>query len=400
MTASALNLANSSATDQAGGQPGENTADPITNRLPDFSDWLPAALQPYWESVNQYPIIGAVLIAALFYLGAFAVRGVLLRSIARLAANTETDLDDRVISGLKRPIFNTLFLFGLTLATKAAHLPMGTDIVVNVLLSAIAVTLMRAAFFLSSELLAALARNHHRFSAIEERTIPLFDLISKLLIILVGSYGLLMIWGINPVGWLASAGIVGLAVGFAAQDTLANLFAGFFILIDSPYKLGDYINLDSGERGRITHIGMRTTRMLTRDDVEVTVPNSVMGNAKIINESGGPGEKMRLRISVGVAYGSDVHQVTELLAQIAISHNDICPHPAPRVRMRGFGDSSLDFQLLGWIERPEDRGRISHELYINIYDGLNAAGIEIPFPKRDLYIKEMPKDSVIHYPDP
>jgi len=362
----------------------------ISENLPEFADWLPEFVLPYWNTIAQYPIIGAIVIASVFYVLAFVIREVLVRSIGKLVRNTSTELDNRVLDGLKKPVFNVVFLFGLTLAARAAALPVGTDFVIKVLLSLIIVILIRATFFLSSELLGALARNHHRFSAIEERTMPLLDIIAKLLIMLIGSYSLLLVWGINPVGWLASAGIVGLAVGFAAQDTLANLFAGFFILIDSPYKLGDYVNLDSGERGMITHIGMRSTRMLTRDDVEITVPNSVMGNAKIINESGGPYEKMRLRIAVGVAYGSDVHQVETLLHSIAINHPEICDHPEPRVRMRGFGDSSLDFELLGWIIAPEHRGRITHEINKQVYDKLNEASIEIPFPKRDLYIKEMP----------
>ncbi len=380
------NVASETATDSATNPPMD-----ISENLPEFADWLPEFILPYWNTISQYPIIGAIVITSIFFLLAFVIRELFVRSIDKIAGRTKTELDDRVLIGLKKPVFNVVFLFGLTLAVRAAALPAGTDFIIKVLLSLIIVTLIRSTFFLSSELLGALARNHHRFSAIEERTMPLLDIIAKLLIMLIGSYSLLLVWGINPVGWLASAGIVGLAVGFAAQDTLANLFAGFFILIDSPYKLGDYVNLDSGERGMITHIGMRSTRMLTRDDVEITVPNSVMGNAKIINESGGPHEKMRLRIAIGVAYGSDVHQVESLLHNIATNHSEICDYPEPRVRMRGFGDSSLDFELLGWIIAPEHKGRISHEINKQVYDLLNQAKIEIPYPKRDLYIKEMPR---------
>ena len=219
---------------------------------------------------------------------------------------------------------------------------------------------------------------------------PLFDLITKLAAWLVGSYALLMIWGINPAGWLASAGIVGIAVGFAARDTLANLFSGFFILVDAPYKIGDYINLDSGERGKVTNVGMRSTRLLTRDDIEITVPNAVIGNAKIINESGGPWEKLRVRISVGAAYGSDVEQVCEVLMGVADAKTEVCRNPRARVRMRAFGASSLDFELLCWIDQPEDRGRLKHELYMEIYQAFNKTGIEIPYAKQDVYIKEMP----------
>ena len=371
----------------------EVLVDPISNSIPEFIDWVPEPLLLYWQTLDTYPLVAGLVIACLFYIAAFIIRAIVIRSIDKLAARTTTDVDDRVIEGLKRPIFNVVFFSGLTLAIKAAKLPYGSDLAINVIMSLIVVTLMRAAFFVTTELLRALARNHQRFSIIEERTIPLLDLVSKLLILLFGSYALLMVWGINPIGWLASAGIVGLAIGFAAQDTLANLFAGFFVLIDAPYKLNDYVNLDSGERGRVTHIGMRSTRLLTRDDVEITVPNNVMGNAKIINESGGPDEKMRIRIAVGAAYGSDVHAVEALLEQVARQHPQVCEIPTPRVRMRGFGDSSLDFELLAWIQQPELKGLVSHELFKQVYDAMNAANIEIPYPKRDLYVKEMPSPS-------
>ena len=371
----------------------DNEVEPVASfgdSLPTLASFLPEQIQPYWDVLTQYPLIGAVLIISLFYILAYVIRSVLVRAIGQLVRNTQTNLDDRVLSGIKKPLFNVVFLFGVALAVPVAKLPMAGDWIVKIIFSLIVVILIRAAFFLSSELLEALANNHHRFNAIEERTIPLLDIVSKLVILLVGSYSLLVIWGINPVGWLASAGIVGLAVGFAAQDTLANLFAGFFVLIDSPYKIGDYVNLDSGERGMVTQIGMRSTRLLTRDDVEITVPNSVMGNAKIINESGGPYEKMRVRIAVGVAYGTDVHEVEKVLHGVGSSHNEVCKYPEPQVRMRAFGESSLDFELLVWIEAPEHKGRIAHDLYMAVYDSLNQASIEIPFPKRDLYIKEMP----------
>ena len=106
---------------------------------------------------------------------------------------------------------------------------------------------------------------------------PLFDNLAKIAIFGIATYTILSIWEADISGLLAAGGIVGLAVGFAAKDTLANLFSGVFIMADAPYKIGDYVVLESGERGEITHIGIRSTRMMTRDDVEITVPNSVMG---------------------------------------------------------------------------------------------------------------------------
>jgi small-conductance mechanosensitive channel len=272
-------------------------------------------------------------------------------------------------------------------------LPFGASAFINLLLSVIVASWMRATLRISTQSLDAMVSNRQRFMLVEHRTVPMFDLTVKLLVILLGSYVLLLIWGINPVGWLASAGIIGIAVGFAAKDTLANLFSGFFIVADAPYKIGDYINLDTGERGKITAIGMRSTRMLTRDDVEITVPNAVIANAKIINESGGPYTKMRVKVPVGVAYRSDVDQVCTILQTVGDNHKDTCSHPEPRVRMRRFGASSLDFDLLCWIEDPETRGLIVHELLMEIYKAFAREGVEIPYSKHDLYIKEMPDDN-------
>jgi small-conductance mechanosensitive channel len=203
---------------------------------------------------------------------------------------------------------------------------------------------------------------------------------------LVSSYMVLMVWGINPVGLLASAGIVGIAVGFAAKDTLANLFSGVFILADRPYKLGDFVNLDSGERGQVTHIGIRSTRLLTRDDIEVTVPNGVIGNAKIVNESGGSQTAMRIRLNIQCAYDADLDEVEQVLMTLAENESELNAHPAPRVRVRGFGDSGINVQLMGWIAEPADRGRISHVMFKKMHAAFREHNLEIPFPKRDITI--------------
>ena len=361
----------------------------LSAELPEIADWLPESLLPAWELVSALPIVGAAAIALVFYLAAFAFRGLVLNTIGRLAARTDTHLDNEIIGHFRRPVFNTILFFGLILATNVAQLPQGGPTLINLFASVIVVNWMIAALRISSALLDSLSRDP-RVTIVEARTIPMFDLVFKLATLLVASYCLLLVWGINPIGWLASAGIVGIAVGFAAKDTLANLFSGFFIVADAPYKLGDYINLDSGERGRVTAIGMRSTRLLTRADVEITVPNAVIANAKITNESGGPDEKMRLRIVVGTAYGSDVDEVCSLLTQVAEANPEVCSDPEPRVRMRGFGASSLDFNLLAWIEKPEDRGRISHDLFVQIYKTFAEHDIEIPYAKQDVFIKELP----------
>jgi len=117
----------------------------------------------------------------------------------------------------------------------------------------------------------------------------------------------------------------------------------------------------------------------------------VIANAKIINESGGPWVKHRIRVPIGAAYGSDVDQVCEVLQEVATGHPKVVKVPEPRVRMRALGNSSLDFELLAWIDHPQFRGIIKHDLLMSVYKSFKQNGIEIPFPQTDIHLRSMPE---------
>ncbi len=334
---------------------------------------------------NAWLQAAAILVVTL--VAAKLVDFVITRFVSVWAKRSHTDLDDRLLTILHRPVFVSVVLIGLWLAL--VRLPYDARILATStkVLKTIAVLLW--AVFASHAveiLLNALGRLEGRVSLIEARTVALFNNVAKVILIGGAVYFLLLSWGINVGGWLVSAGVLGLVLGLAAKDTLSNLFAGLFILADAPYKEGDFINLDTGERGQVTKIGLRSTRLLTRDDIEVTVPNSVIANAKIINETGGPGEHERLRVRAGAAYGSDIAHVRRVLEGVAADNPDILDDPEPRVRLRGLGDSSLDFELLGWVKEPVLRGRALDALYEAVYNRFREENIEIPYPKRDVYL--------------
>lgn len=346
------------------------------------------------ENVNQF-VLDMVsrppLRALLILLGALVVAKLvdllLCRALKRLTAKTNTELDERLIDRLHRPIFLTVVLIGAAIAVQTLDMPETADLwILRVIKSIGIVVWMMAGLGICSELLASLSRLSQRVTWIESRTLPLFDNLGRLLIVGLGFYALLVAWNLNLGAWLASAGIAGLAIGFAAKDTLANLFGGLFVIIDSPYKIGDFINLDTGERGRVAKIGLRSTRLLTRDDVEITVPNAAIAAAKIVNESGGPLEHTRVATTVGVAYGSDVDQVREVLLQAAQSVELVLEDPEPRIRFTEMGDSALIFRVLCWIDEPVFRGRCLDGLNTAIYKALNREKISIPFPQRDVHL--------------
>lgn len=359
--------------------------------LSGFDQFIPERWMPYWEQIQQFPLLGFVLVTLLGYVVAKLAVLIFSKSFNQLTKLSKNEVDDQLIEILKRPIFLTLFFLFLGMAIKTIDLSPGLEKgLIRFLASVLVLVWMFCGFKILTLLLNTLSKLTHKYEIIQPKTIPLFDLIGKLLLIGLGSYILLMLWGVDPTAWLASAGVIGIAVGFAAKDTLANLFSGFFIIADTPYKVGDYVNLDTGERGMVTQVGMRSTRLLTRDDIEITIPNNIIGNTKVVNESGGRWVKSRVRIPVGVAYGADVRKVCEVLKNCAVNHKEVLDDPEPRVRMRSFGTSSLDFELLCWIPEPVLRGRLRHELFMDVYEALNAAGIEIPFSQHDLYIKEFP----------
>ncbi|HHQ14232.1 MAG TPA: mechanosensitive ion channel [Chromatiales bacterium] len=346
------------------------------------------------DLLKPYPYLQAVLIVVLFLGLAKFVDGLCGGLVRRLAARTQSDFDNQVIDILHRPIFVTIASVGLILATHRIQLEdrfllATVGIVKTILIWVWVVFGLR----FSRLALDTMSYRQHGTGFVQPSTRPLIGNVMAVLIVLVGIYAVLVTWDINVTGLVASAGIVGLALSFAAQDTLSNLFAGVAILMDRPYKIGDFIILDSGERGQVTQIGLRSTRMVTRDDVEITLPNSAMGSAKIINETGGPRQRYRIRVAVGVAYGSDIDQVMDCLLEVSKGHPKVSRNPEPRVRFRRFGDSSLDFELLCWIADPGQRGLVQHELNCAIYKAFAAANIQIPFPQRDLHIKEFPSQA-------
>lgn len=356
---------------------------------PAAPEWLPAALAGPWDFLATYPLVLALVIVCLGLLIAIGARGIILLAGLRVARRLPGELGEKLLRLGSAVAALLLGYLALVLAVQVLGLaPRVEQIVTRILVSLLILQLMRFGMRAGHLGLEILNRIRDRFAIVEERTMPLFDLILTVGVVAFAAYALLLVWHIDPTAWLASAGIIGIAVGFAAKDTLANLFAGFFIIADSPYKLGDYVVLDTGERGEITKVGIRSTRILTRDDVEITVPNSMMATTKVVNESGGKWEKFRIRIAVGVAYGSDVDQVVEVLERVAGEHDTVCRDPHPRVRMRGFGDSSLTFELLCWVNHPSERGLVAHQLYMHIYKELEREGIVIPFPQRDVWMRQ------------
>jgi small-conductance mechanosensitive channel len=343
--------------------------------------------------LRQLAIVVGAIVLALF------IRLLFVRVIMVFTRKTATDFDNRIAREVRGPSVSTVLLIGFALAYLEFQAPEKLDyFVLGILQSVIALIWAVALMRIGRILLQVVSQKVHSIKWIEPRTLPLFNMLLSVFVVGGFLYAFCIAWRIPLTSWLTSAGILGIAFGFAARDSLANLFSGIFIVADSPYEVGDFVVLDNTIRGQVLEIGMRSTRLLTRDDIEVTVPNAVIASSQIINQTGGPHEKMRVRVKIEAAYGSDVDQVEEVLLGCVDGVEHVSPEPTSRVRFREFGASGLIFELLAWIDEPVYRGRVLHQLNRRVYKAFNQAGIEIPYSKQDVYVKELPRGGTIGDP--
>ncbi len=341
------------------------------------------------EFLKQFSSVErTALVLGLSLLAALVLEVGLLRLAKRLVKRTETALDNIVLEELRWPLVISAALAGVWVLTTGDY---GDTSVVF--------TEDQLEFFFAQPALAiivlvwARALNNIVNRAVDEVKdhggrydfAPVFSNVWTL-VMLVGAAGaILAIFRIDITPLLGAAGIAGIAVGFAAKDTVANFFGGLALYFDDTYKIGDYIVLDTGDAGTVVRVGIRSTTLLTRDEVMVTVPNSVLNSARIINESA-PQRRKRIRIPIGVAYGTDLDAFEELAVEIAQDEKMTLDSPKPRMRFRRFGDSALEYELLCWVASPNREQRTRHHLNRELYAALNEVGIEIPFPKRDVTV--------------
>lgn len=201
---------------------------------------------------------------------------------------------------------------------------------------------------------------------------------------LIGLMILLQTAGIDLSSLTVVAGVLGIGIGFGLQNLASNFISGLAILIEQPIKVGDFIEVD-GLSGTVEKISIRSTVVRTNDSQFVIVPNNRFIERNVINWSYQSPES-RLHLPVGVAYGSNTGQVTEALLNVARKDSRILLYPPPSVWFRGFGDNAYQFELLVWINRPQDAEPIKSALNFLIEQELHRQGIEIPFPQRDIYL--------------
>jgi small-conductance mechanosensitive channel len=223
---------------------------------------------------------------------------------------------------------------------------------------------------------------------------PLLSRSIQVLIFLVSLAIILQAFGVNLSALPAVLGLGGLAISLAAKESLEDIINGFIILIDRPFQIGDRIKIESMDTwGDIESIGARTTQIRTIDNRRVIVPNSIIGNSQVENYTG-PDPSLRMEVSLGIAYGSDIDQVLEIMSNAILSVPGVMDNQPPVVEFREFGDSAMIFRALYWLNNYRDI-RLRTQVNRSIYMALTEANIEMPFVTYDVNLayKDHPRDN-------
>ena len=194
--------------------------------------------------------------------------------------------------------------------------------------------------------------------------------------------------GVNLSSLAVVAGALGVGIGFGLQNIIGNFVSGLILLAERPIQMGDRIDLGNNTVGKVVRIGARATHVLTNDNIMVIVPNSEFISGRVVNWTH-IDPRVRFHVDLGVSYDTDPHLVEKLLLEIAAASPNVLKDPAPTVAFKAFGDSALHFELRVWAADMTHRpGALESQLNFAIWDKFKQHGIEIPFPQRDLHVKE------------
>lgn len=338
-----------------------------------------------WQEVGQAGLVlaTAVVLSWLFQF-------VLSLVVKRLVRRTETHLDDTIIGAIRFPLQLVIVVIGLEIAiNQLSAVPVGWRQEINRIFF---VTYTLLVFIFLFRLLSGLADwyadeiAHRTETQLDDLYLDLFKRISLLILTTVVIVIVLGHFGVEISALVTTLGIGSLAVALAAQETLRDMFAGFTILVDQPFKVGDRVELlDIDTWGDVQEIGMRSTRIRTRDNRMVTVPNSVIGKGLVVNYSD-PNTVYRVETHVGVAYGTDIEQARQVMIEAIRAEPWVMTERRIEALFLEFGDSALIFRVRCWIEHYVETRRIIDKMNTALYKALHEAGLEIPFPQRDLHL--------------
>jgi small-conductance mechanosensitive channel len=344
---------------------------------------VPHFLARHWEQ-----LIVPFCVLALTLVAGYAAKRLMARLLRPWVARSKGPTAQIVVDALKGPFMIWVLILGTHLAMRSSDLPKGATLWIGHVLLALWILSLT---IIGSRLAGDVIRYYGSDIPGALPVTTLTQTLAQLAVVVFGLVVLLNLWGISITPILTALGVGGLAVALALQDTLSNLFAGFYIAVARQVRLGDYIRLNTGEEGYVTDIGWRSTTIRALASNMIIIPNSKLGQA-IVTNFYLPDKRVGVSIQIGVSSDCDPDRVERVLLEEAQAAAREIPgmlaEPAPSVSFDpGFGDWSLRFTLAYSVQEFADQFRVSPELRKRILKRLRQEKIDMPFPTRTIYMR-------------
>ncbi|MBT7902983.1 mechanosensitive ion channel [Candidatus Woesearchaeota archaeon] len=332
--------------------------------------------------------------AIIIFLGFFILSKLFVfiteKIIVRIVKKTKTKVDDLILDAIRGPITTILVLFGLYLGSSYLI----SHVKANFVISSILFSAILVFFLIIIQRISKILIDHYGTkwakktkSTIDDAILPLLKKILNVIFIILIGLWILRIWNIDITGVLAGVGIAGLAIGFAIKDSLGNVFGGISLLFDKAFQVGDMVEIESGVKGTVVDVGIRSTRIKNFDNELMIVPNGQLANSRITNYNQ-PNIQARVVVEFGVEYGSNPDNVKKVILSTIKSIKNVLKDPAPSVMFMSMADSALVFKTYFWVADIGERFSTKENATNLIYKALNKAKIGIPFPTQTVYVKK------------
>jgi len=330
------------------------------------------------------------------FLGRWIIKLIISRVIGRITGRTKTTLDDAVLDAITPPLYWLALLSAFQFAfTRLSLIFEELQAELNAVYF---VLFLLIGFVIAWRLITNIANWYETQLAqtdkveLGEQLLPFLRRIILIVLAIIVAIIAMDYFDIEVSGVVTTLGIGSLAIALAAQAALSDTIAGFVIMFDRPFRIGDRIEIqDLNTWGDVVDIGLRSTRVRTRDNRMVIVPNSVIGKSLVVNHSF-PDTQYRIQIHIGVGYGSDIEEARKVLVEAVSKVEGVLSDRKVEALFLEFGDSALIFRVRWWLESYVDTRRMFDRVNTAMYNALNEAGIEIPFPQQVVMHKVEPSD--------
>ncbi|MEM2889728.1 MAG: mechanosensitive ion channel family protein [Candidatus Hadarchaeum sp.] len=345
------------------------------------------ALEEIWQILEPLLILVGVFACG------YVLRIILSFYIARLARRTKTELDDIILGAIKTPIVLIFLIVGIRFAST--RVPFYRETIEQYLPIISYVLIVLIATIAAVRVITGIMKHYGVTRPNLKSLVPILSKTAAAVVYFIAFILILNGLGIDVTALVAGLGIGGIAIAFALQETLSQFFSGMYLMTDKPFRVGDYVKLETGQEGYVVDIGWRSTKIRELSNNIITVPNSKMAGSIVVDYYQ-PTPEMSVLVQVGVSYNSDLEKVERVTIEVAreIMKNvkGGVPEFEPFIRYHTFSDFSINFTVILRAKEYTDRHRITHEFIKALHKRYREEGIVIPFPIRTVYLKDKTQD--------